>query len=66
VDGIDWSAFSLLVERSPLSVHALGGLQPERLETAGKLGGPGIALMRGGDKSISGFPCDPTESVLPC
>lgn len=47
VDGIGWSAFSLLVERSPLSVHALGGLQAEMLETAGKRGGLGIALMRG-------------------
>jgi thiamine monophosphate synthase len=47
VDGIGWSAFSLLVERSPLPVHALGNLQPERLETAGKRGGHGVALMRG-------------------
>jgi hypothetical protein len=46
-DGIGWSAFSLLVERSPLPVHALRGLQPEMLETAGKRGGHGIALMRG-------------------
>jgi len=47
VDSIGWSAFSLLVECSPLSVHALGGLQPEMLETAGKRGGQGIALMLG-------------------
>ncbi len=45
--GLGWQAFSRLVERSPLPVYALGGLQPEMLETAMNNGGHGIALMRG-------------------
>lgn len=45
--GIGWPAFAQLVERSPLPVYALGGLQPEMLETARGHGGHGIALMRG-------------------
>ncbi len=45
--GIGWPEFSRLVERSPLPVYALGGLQPEMLETARSHGGHGIALMRG-------------------
>lgn len=45
--GIGWPAFARLIERSPLPVYALGGLQPEMLETARGHGGHGIALMRG-------------------
>ncbi|WP_313950749.1 Nudix family hydrolase [Accumulibacter sp.] len=45
--GIGWPQFSALVERSPLPVYALGGLQPEMLETACTAGGHGVALMRG-------------------
>jgi|GEM_PF-261383 len=45
--GIGWSAFTQLVERSSLPVYALGGLQPEMLETARSRGGHGIALLRG-------------------
>jgi 8-oxo-dGTP diphosphatase len=45
--GIGWPAFARLIERSPLPVYALGGLQPEMLETARRHGGHGIALMRG-------------------
>jgi len=45
--GIGWEAFARLVERSPLPVFALGGMQPKMLETAWKNGAHGIALMRG-------------------
>ncbi|WP_300337731.1 Nudix family hydrolase [Accumulibacter sp.] len=45
--GIGWPEFSRLVERSPLPVYALGGLQPEMLDLACSNGGHGVALMRG-------------------
>ncbi|MFW5395555.1 MAG: 8-oxo-dGTP diphosphatase [Candidatus Accumulibacter regalis] len=45
--GLGWAEFSRLVERSPLPVYALGGLQPEMLETACRAGAHGVALMRG-------------------
>jgi 8-oxo-dGTP diphosphatase len=45
--GIGWAEFSRLVERSPLPVYALGGMQPEMLETACRAGAHGVALMRG-------------------
>lgn len=45
--GIGWPGFARLVERSPLPVYALGGMQPEWLNTARDSGGHGIALMRG-------------------
>lgn len=45
--GIGWAEFSRLVERSPLPVYALGGMQPEMLETACLAGAHGLALMRG-------------------
>ena len=45
--GIGWAEFARLIERSPLPVYALGGLQPEMLETARRSGAQGIALMRG-------------------
>jgi len=47
VAGIGWTAFAQLTECSPLPVYALGGLQPEMLDTARNCGGHGIALMRG-------------------
>jgi 8-oxo-dGTP diphosphatase len=43
---IGWAEFSRLVERSPLPVYALGGMQPEMLETACRGGAHGVALMR--------------------
>ena len=46
-DGIGWPAFARLVERSPLPVYALGGLQPEMVDAACAAGAHGIALMRG-------------------
>ncbi len=42
-----WEQFSRLIEHSPLPVYALGGLQPNMLDTARRHGGHGIALMRG-------------------
>lgn len=45
--GIGWPEFSRLVERSPLPVFALGGLQPEMVDAACAAGGHGVALMRG-------------------
>ena len=45
--GIGWDQFARLIERSPLPVFALGGMQPEMLETARVNGAHGIALMRG-------------------
>ncbi len=45
--GLGWPEFARLVERSALPVFALGGMQPELLETAWAHGAHGIALMRG-------------------
>ena len=45
--GMGWPEFSRLTASSPLPVYALGGLQPEILETARSSGGHGIALLRG-------------------
>ena len=47
VSGMGWDEFARLIERSPLPVFALGGMQPERLETAREKGAHGIALLRG-------------------
>jgi 8-oxo-dGTP diphosphatase len=44
--GIGWAEFSRLAAGSPLPVYALGGLQPEMLETACRSGGHGVALLR--------------------
>ncbi|WP_291993634.1 Nudix family hydrolase [Candidatus Accumulibacter sp. ACC003] len=46
-DGIGWTEFARLVERSPLPVYALGGMQPETLDLACSHGAHGIALLRG-------------------
>ena len=46
-EGIGWPEFARLVERSPLPVFALGGMQQTMLETAWDNGAHGIALMRG-------------------
>lgn len=45
--GMGWDAFARLIERSSLPVFALGGMQPDMLETARNSGAHGIALMRG-------------------
>lgn len=45
--GLGWDEFARLIEQSPLPVYALGGMQPERLDTARERGAHGIALMRG-------------------
>ena len=45
--GIGWDEFARLIEQSPLPVFALGGMQPQMLETAWERGAHGIALMRG-------------------
>ena len=45
--GIGWDEFARLIEHAPLPVFALGGMQPEMLETARLRGAHGIALMRG-------------------
>jgi 8-oxo-dGTP diphosphatase len=45
--GIGWQNFARLVERSPLPVFALGGMQLAMLETAWDNGAHGVALMRG-------------------
>ena len=44
--GIGWPQFSSLIERSPIPVFALGGMQPALLGTALDAGAHGIALMR--------------------
>jgi len=46
-EGMGWDEFARLVERSPLPVFALGGMQPGMLATACKNGAQGIALLRG-------------------
>jgi len=45
--GLGWDEFARLIEQSPLPVYALGGMQPEMLDTARERGAHGIALMRG-------------------
>jgi len=45
--GLGWQDFARLIERSPIPVFALGGMQTEMLETACDKGAHGIALMRG-------------------
>lgn len=45
--GLGWDEFARLVERSPLPVFALGGMQPGMLATACAHGAHGIALLRG-------------------
>lgn len=44
---LGWRDFAQLIERSPIPVFALGGMQMETLETAWDNGAHGIALMRG-------------------
>ena len=45
--GIGWTQFSSLIERSPIPVFALGGMQTATQDTAMDAGAHGIALMRG-------------------
>lgn len=45
--GMGWSAFAELIERSPIPVFALGGMETGMLEEARGHGAHGIALMRG-------------------
>ena len=45
--GIGWESFKQTIEKSPIPVFALGGMNPETLETAWAHGGHGIAMMRG-------------------
>lgn len=45
--GLGWSAFEQLIERCPMPVFALGGMQPAMLHEARRHGAHGIALMRG-------------------
>jgi 8-oxo-dGTP diphosphatase len=51
-----WDEFARLIDRSPLPVFALGGMQREMLATAWEKGAHGIALMRGwgGQKTEDG------------
>ncbi|MEI7613124.1 MAG: Nudix family hydrolase [Betaproteobacteria bacterium] len=46
-EGMGWSCFAQLIERAPLPVFALGGMQPETLETARTHGAHGMAMLRG-------------------
>lgn len=45
--GMGWSAFSELIDKSPIPVFALGGMTTGMLEEARVHGAHGIALMRG-------------------
>ena len=45
--GMGWEAFGKFVEYLTIPVYALGGMQPELLETAKAHGAHGIAVMRG-------------------
>jgi 8-oxo-dGTP diphosphatase len=44
---IGWESFSALVRGASLPVFALGGMQPDNLETAWRYGAQGIAMLRG-------------------
>ncbi|QNK00365.1 Nudix family hydrolase [Dyella telluris] len=44
---LGWSAFTQLVDASPLPVYALGGMTMEQLEPARQAGGQGVAGIRG-------------------
>jgi 8-oxo-dGTP diphosphatase len=46
-EGIGWNRFAQLIEHAPLPVFALGGMQPEMLETARTHGAHGMAMLRG-------------------
>ncbi len=45
--GIGWQCFAELIERSPLPVYALGGMQVSLLATAQRHGAHGVAMLRG-------------------
>lgn len=45
--GLGWTTFRELIERSPIPVYALGGMNADLLETARAAGAHGIAMMRG-------------------
>ncbi len=47
VPGIGWQKFADLVKELPIPVFALGGMQPEDVEKAKKLGGQGVAAISG-------------------
>lgn len=51
--GLGWDEFARLIEQSPLPVYALGGMQPEMLDTARERGAHGIAMMRGWNSRIA-------------
>ena len=51
--GLGWDEFARLIEQSPLPVYALGGMQPEMLDTARERGAHGIAMMRGWNSTIA-------------
>jgi 8-oxo-dGTP diphosphatase len=43
---LGWQAFARLVQDCPLPVYALGGMQPDDLDTAWSSGAHGISMMR--------------------
>ena len=45
--GMGWEKFAALVKNYPLPVYALGGMQPELLDTAMKHGAHGVSLLSG-------------------
>ena len=45
--GLGWTAFGELIEKSPIPVFALGGMSGDLLETARRTGAHGIAMLRG-------------------
>jgi 8-oxo-dGTP diphosphatase len=45
--GMGWEKFAALVKNYPLPVYALGGMQPELLDTAMQHGAHGISLLSG-------------------
>jgi 8-oxo-dGTP diphosphatase len=45
--GMGWEKFAALVKNYPLPVYALGGMQPELLDTAMQHGAHGVSLLSG-------------------
>ena len=44
---LGWERFAEWVDKAPLPVYALGGMQPELASTAREHGGQGVAVLRG-------------------
>ncbi|MDP1952264.1 MAG: thiamine phosphate synthase, partial [Betaproteobacteria bacterium] len=49
---LGWEGFAALAQGSEVPIYALGGMAPDRLETAWRYGAHGIAMLRGSWQSV--------------